>query len=184
MRFLIAAILYTALVLPANADMSAVEAMREGDMRKLRFHETAQSVTTETFDHQDGGPGSLADYNGKITLVNFWATWCAPCRKEMPHLRDLQAEFGGDDFEVVTIATGRNDLMGMKAFFDDIGVDNLPLHKDPRSAVARDMAVLGLPVTVVLDRDGREIARLQGDADWYSDNARDIIRALIDMSDR
>ncbi|MEO0357975.1 MAG: TlpA disulfide reductase family protein [Pseudomonadota bacterium] len=98
----------------------------------------------------------------------------------MPHLRDLQAAFQGSDFEVLTIATGRNDPMGMRQFLESIDVDNLPLHRDPRSALARDMAVLGLPVTVVLDRDGTEIARMQGDANWAGESAFAIVQALID----
>ena len=71
-------------------------------------------------------------------------------------LSEIQAEFGGDDFEVVTIATGRNPVPGVKRFFDEIGVDNLPLYLDPSSALARDMAVLGLPITVILDPDGND----------------------------
>jgi len=97
----------------------------------------------------------------------------------MPTLSALQAALGGDDFAVVTIATGRNPPPAMKKFFDDIGVDNLPLHRDPKSALARSMGVFGLPITVLLDPQGREIARLQGDADWNSDSARAIIAAWI-----
>jgi len=85
---------------------------------------------------------------------------------------------GGEAFEVVTIATGRNAAPAMKKFFDDIGVENLPLHRDTNSALARQMGVFGLPVTVILDREGREIARLTGDADWNSESARAIIAAL------
>ena len=95
-------------------------------------------------------------------------------------LSALQDELGGDTFEVVTIATGRNAPPAMKKFFDEIGVTNLPLHRDPNSALARDMAVLGLPITVILDPSGNEIARLQGDADWNSDSARAILRTLLD----
>lgn len=94
-------------------------------------------------------------------------------------LSELQTLLGGDDFEVVTLATGRNTPPAMKKFFDDTGVDNLPLHRDPKQQIARDMGVLGLPITVILDREGQEIARLRGDADWSSDNAQDILRALI-----
>jgi thiol-disulfide isomerase/thioredoxin len=113
--------------------------------------------------------------------VNFWATWCAPCRAEMPHLSNLQTQLGSDDLSVVTIATGRNPRPAMERFFEEISVDNLPLHADPRSTLARNMGVLGLPITVILDRDGQEIARLQGDADWSSESAIAILTALRDV---
>ena len=184
MRKLFAALLYTALALGANiaaADMAAVAALRDGDMKKLNFHDEPRAASEAAFQLEDGGgEATLADYRGKYVLLNFWATWCAPCRKEMPMLAALQDEFGGDDFEVLTLATGRNSPQGITRFFDETGIDNLPRHQDPRQAVARDMAVLGLPITVILDPEGREIARLQGDADWNSDSARAIIAALLD----
>ena len=94
-------------------------------------------------------------------------------------LSELQSEFGGDTFEIVTIATGRNELAGIKRFFDEIEVDNLPIYLDPRQKLAREMGVLGLPVTLVIDPDGNEIARMIGDAEWNSDSAKSIIRTLI-----
>ena len=102
----------------------------------------------------------------------------------MPALDALQGAFGGDDFEVVTIATGRNTRAGIERFFAEPqeGADpitNLPILLDPRSDLAREMAVLGLPISVILDPEGREIARMRGDAEWYSDSARAIIAALI-----
>ncbi|MEO0381693.1 MAG: TlpA disulfide reductase family protein, partial [Pseudomonadota bacterium] len=109
----------------------------------------------------------------------FWATWCAPCRHEMPMLSELQTAFGGDDFEVVTIATGRNSPAGIVKFFKDTGIDNLPRYQDPKQKLAAQMGVFGLPITVLIDRDGREIARLRGDADWSSDSAKAIIAELI-----
>jgi len=178
------AVLYTALGLTANAalaDTTEIAALREGSMKKLLFSEPAD-VSTAAFTHADGGAFTLADFEGKHVLVNFWATWCAPCRKEMPMLSELQAEFGGDAFEVVTIATGRNDVAGIRRFFDEVGVDNLPLYLDPKQELAREMAVLGLPITVILDPKGREIARMRGDAEWNSDSAKAIIRSLIGAS--
>ena len=94
-------------------------------------------------------------------------------------LSELQDELGGDAFEVVTIATSRNPPPAMQAFFDEIGVTNLPLHRDPRSVLAREMGILGLPVTVILNPEGQEVARLTGDADWASDSAKAALRALI-----
>ncbi|QGX97247.1 TlpA family protein disulfide reductase [Roseovarius faecimaris] len=175
-------VLYMALGLCANAalaDMSDVAALREGDMKKLVLHDAPKASGTAAFTGADGSEMTLADYQGKHILLNFWATWCAPCRKEMPMLSELQAELGGDAFEVVTLATGRNAPQAMKKFFDEIGVDNLPLHRDPKQQVARQMGVFGLPVTVILDPDGQEIARLTGDADWSSDSAKAILAALI-----
>ena len=177
-------VLYTALAFGANpalADFSELEALRTGTMKKLVFSDAAE-VSDQAFTHAEGGEFTLADFKGKYVLVNFWATWCAPCRKEMPMLAELQTEFGGDAFEVVTIATGRNELAGIKRFFTEIEVNNLPLYLDPKQKLARDMAVLGLPITLILDPEGREIARMRGDAEWNSDSAKAIIAALTDGS--
>ena len=182
MRMMKFASLYTGLALLANAavaDTSAIEALRDGDMRKLMFHAEPQATPEVTFTAEDGSEMALSDLSGQISVVNFWATWCAPCRAEMPGLSNLQAELGGDDFQVVTFATGRNPRPAMERFFAEIGVDNLPLHADPKQKLARSMGVLGLPITVILDRDGNEIARLQGDAHWDSDSAKAIVTALL-----
>ncbi|MFA3917175.1 TlpA disulfide reductase family protein [Ruegeria hyattellae] len=183
MKKLLLALVYTALASGANAageDIAALEALREGSMKKLVFHLEPKATSANRFELADGaGTGSLADYQGKYVLLNFWATWCAPCRKEMPMLSELQAEFGGDRFEVLTLATGRNAPAGIRKFFDEAGIDNLPRHQDPKQAVARDMAVLGLPITVILDPDGNEIARMRGDADWNSNSAKAIITELV-----
>jgi thiol-disulfide isomerase/thioredoxin len=179
MRTIGVAVLYTAVMAVANMGAAEVADLREGDMRKLNFHSDPVPAGTTAFDAASGGEMTLADYAGKHVVLNFWATWCAPCREEMPTLSALQAAMGGDDFEVVTIATGRNDPVGMQQFFAEIGVDNLPLHRDPQQRLAREMGVLGLPITVILDPEGMEIARLQGDADWASDSAMAIVAALI-----
>jgi thiol-disulfide isomerase/thioredoxin len=184
MRKLVFAVMYTALVAGANAALAGgagIADLREGDMRKLVIHETPQPTSDSAFDLEDqGGQATLADYQGKYVLVNFWATWCAPCRKEMPQLNTLQKEFGGDDFEVLTIATGRNSPAGIIKFFDEAQIDSLPRHQDPKQALGREMGVFGLPITVILDPEGNEIARLRGDAVWDSDSAKAIIRALIE----
>jgi len=177
------AFLYMGFGLLANGaaalDLAGLQALREGDMRKLTLHAEPQRGSGTIFFSEDGAEMTLADLEGQIVVLNFWATWCAPCRVEMPHLSALQADLGGDDFRVVTVATGRNPLPAIQMFFDEIGVDNLPLYTDPRQALARDMGVLGLPVTIILDREGQEIGRLVGDADWASDSARAILTALI-----
>ncbi|MEL7114826.1 MAG: TlpA disulfide reductase family protein [Pseudomonadota bacterium] len=181
MRVLRFAVLYTALLLGANTAAAdpALEALREDSMKKLIFHSEAQPVSDAVFQHADGSDMTLADLKGKYSVVNFWATWCAPCRHEMPSLNALETEFGGDAFQVVTIATGRNKPAAIDRFFEEESIDALPKHTDPKQLLARQMGILGLPITVVLDPDGNEIARLRGDADWYSDSARAIVAAMI-----
>ncbi len=160
-------------------DYSAVEALREDQMRKLMFHSAPQSVSEAVFQAEDGADMTLADLKGKHVALNFWATWCAPCRKEMPSLANLQAELGGDDFEVVTVAVGRNPSEAIDRFFAEEGITGLPKHVDPSNRLSRDMAVAGLPITVILNPEGMEIARLIGDAEWDTNSAKAIVTALI-----
>ena len=184
MKRIIAAVLYLALSLTAiplaASDLSETIALREGDMKKLIFHDSPAAVSKAPYQlADDAGQGRLSDYEGQWILLNFWATWCAPCRHEMPMLSELQAEFGGDNFQVVTIATGRNSPTGIKKFFGEINVDNLPRHQDPKQALAAQMAIFGLPITVLINPEGKEVARLRGDADWSSENAKAIIKSLL-----
>ncbi len=179
------AVLYTALALGANtalADMSAIEALRDGDMKKLNFHAEAKPVAEIELIDVENVPHSLSEHADKIVLLNFWATWCAPCRAEMPSLNALQIELGGDDFAVVTVATGHNPIPAINRFFDETEITDLPKWRDPKQKLAREMGVLGLPVSVLLDPEGQEIGRLIGDAHWDSDSAKAIIKALIALA--
>ncbi len=153
--------------------------LRAGDMRKLVVHDAPRPVPAIRFTTADGAARTLADSDGKVRVINFWATWCAPCREEKPALDALNAELGGEDFAVIAIATGRNSLDGIARFNAEHGIETLTTYLDDGMAAARAMGVLGLPVSVILDREGREIARLQGGADWTSASARAIIGALI-----
>ena len=175
------ALLYTALLIGANTGFAAQvdwQAAHDAGLVKLVPSRDAPPIPETEFTDPDGGTHRLSDWQGKVALVNFWATWCAPCREEMPALDALQAELGGEVFQVVTIATGRNAPAKIDQFFEETGVQNLPVLLDPRQQLARQMGVVGLPVTVLIDRDGNEVARLLGDADWSSDAAKDVIRQL------
>ena len=190
MRWIAFAVLYLATAVGANADsantpardIAALEALREGQMIKLQFHAEPRAGSALPFALPDDTQSSLAAYEGKIVVLNFWATWCAPCRKEMPGLDRLNAEFGGPDFAVVTLATGRNSVAGIARFFGDTGLESLPQYRDIQQGIAREMEVPGLPTTVVLDRRGREIARLTGDAEWDTPSAKAILTTLMDDS--
>lgn len=161
---------------PADGPAGLAELL-DGDMARLQVQ--TRPVPEATFTAADGASMTLDAYRGKHVLVNFWAPWCAPCREEMPQLSELQAEFASTDFEVVTIAVGRNRRGAMKRFLNDVGAENLPLHADPGSRLSGAMGVLGLPVTVLLDPAGREVARLQGAADWASADALALVEHLI-----
>lgn len=179
MRNWLTALLYTGLILTANvAAAEGIADLREGDMKKLVVHAAPKDFTDAPFDGPEGQT-SLSDYHGQVVALNFWAIWCAPCREEMPTLSALQDDYGDDGFAVVTLATGPNALPAIDDFFDDIGVSNLPKYLDKRASVGRANGVLGLPVTVLLNREGQEVARLTGTADWHSDSARAIIEALL-----
>ena len=182
MRLFRSVVLYAGLALGANAamaDTAALEALREGSMKKLLFIGEPKAAPQTPFFDADGNPHTLAEYKGKYILLNFWATWCPPCLAEMPSLDRLQTEIGGKNFQVVTIATGRNSVRGIKQFFDRVGVKNMPILLDTKQALARKMGVFGLPISIILDPQGREIARLRGDAEWDSDSAKSIFKALL-----
>jgi thiol-disulfide isomerase/thioredoxin len=121
------------------------------------------------------GEVSLADFHGKIVLVNVWATWCAPCVVEMPSLDELQRLRGGEDFAVVPISMDRQ-MVDAQEFYDRTGLTDLPLIHDGTFAISARLALPGLPTSIFYDRNGRELARLPGEADWASEEAL----ALVD----
>jgi len=177
-------VLYAALSMGANAaDPAALEALKAGDMRKLAVHTQPEDSSDKVFTTPEGESLTIADFQGRTVLLNFWATWCAPCRKEMPSLDAVQVALGGDTFEVVAVATGRNEIRAIKTFFAKYGVNNLKIYLDPKSDLARDMGILGLPTTAILNADGKEVGRLSGDADWASEDALAVLRAVIGGAD-
>jgi thiol-disulfide isomerase/thioredoxin len=178
MKWLRFAMVYTVVTLCANV-ATATDLTLQGEMRKLTVHSSPRAISHATFTDLNGNSHSLADYHGKLVLLNLWATWCAPCRKEMPGLASLQTEFGGEDFAVVTVATGRNLPDQILKFFKQEEINNLPDFIDPKQSLAQDMAVLGLPTTIIIDKNGYEIARFRGDADWNGPYARNLIQKLL-----
>ncbi len=178
---------YTGLWLTANpvaaqvldaAALAELEALRSGDMRKLALHAEPSAVPQEPYTGPDGAQTTLGASDGVLRVVNFWATWCAPCREEMPALEALQRQFGPAGLEVVLIATGRNSPGAIEEFFEETGL-GLETALDPRSKLAQAMGVPGLPVTVIVNREGAEIARLLGGADWAGPSAQAIVGALL-----
>ena len=139
----IIALPYIALGFCANTafaqDLSQLP--RDGDMRGLVIVSEPVPVSDLPFVDEDEVEGRLSDYRGKYVVLNFWATWCAPCREEMPSLEALQRQFGSDQFEVVTLATGRNSPQAIRRFFEEIGVEHLPIKPKMYLRVTLDLPI-------------------------------------------
>jgi thiol-disulfide isomerase/thioredoxin len=127
----------------------------------------------------DGKPVSLSDWNGKIVLLNLWATWCAPCLKEMPSLDRLKSALGGDNFDVVAVSIDRGPQDKPKGFFAKAGIKSLRFLQDPSGRAFADLKTPGMPTTVLIDRKGRELGRLVGPAEWDEPDAQALIKAAI-----
>jgi len=131
------------------------------------------------FQNEAGAEVSLADFRGKLVLLNIWATWCPPCRKEMPTLDRLQAKLGGPDFEVVALSIDAKGAPAVRSFFAQIGVHALKLYVDPSMQATDALHAPGIPTTLLIDRAGREIGRHVGPAEWDSAPSVTFLRALI-----
>ncbi|SDU40711.1 TlpA disulfide reductase family protein [Stappia sp. ES.058] len=144
------------------------------------------SLADLAFKDDSGADRTVADFAGRTILLNLWATWCAPCRKEMPALDALQTDLGSPDFEVVTVSVDRGSDEKPKAFLKDIGVSRLAFYADPtmeifQTARSRGRAP-GLPSTMLIDETGCEIGTLMGPAEWASEDAKALIRAALGES--
>ncbi len=131
-------------------------------------HPTAKQVADISFTDQRGRSLSLTEFRGKTVLLNIWATWCAPCRKEMPTLDRLQAHLGSERFEVVALSIDRGGASAVERFYAEIGVRHLAFFIDATGRAGSNLALLGLPGTLLIDPEGREVGRLIGPAEWDS----------------
>ena len=131
------------------------------------------------FQDAEGRERSLAEWRGKVVLLNLWATWCLPCRKEMPALDRLQSTLGSDQFQVVAISVDRTGLPGAKKFLEETKTPNLSVFADPTARLASTLRAAGLPATLLIDKEGREIGRLLGPAEWDGEAAKRLIQAAI-----
>ncbi len=140
---------------------------------------TPQPLPDIRFEDQAGRELSLADFRGKVVLLNIWATWCPPCRKEMPTLDRLQAKLGGPDFEVVALSIDEKGAPAVRDFFREIGAHALKLYVDPSMHAADALHAPGIPTTLLIDRAGRQIGQHVGPAEWDSAPSLNFLRALI-----
>ncbi len=178
------ALFYAALLVGANAalavDPATLKGLKTGEMKQLAVHATPKPAGTADFTDPEGGSHTLADWQGKVVLLSFWQVSCVPCREEMPSLNTLEKDMGGADFTVVPVAFGYNHPGGLARFLKKYEIDTLPVLLDPDRRLSAEMGVIAPPVTVILDRDGQEVARFIGGADWASAEAKALLQAVID----
>jgi thiol-disulfide isomerase/thioredoxin len=166
----------------AKADKAkALGASATGEVAAMLAADPPQSLKALAFNAPGGKPMTLADRAGKTVLLNLWATWCFPCREEMPALNALQKELGGEKFEVIAVNVDTGDDTKPKKFLAETGIDTLGYYRDNTLALFNDLKkrglALGLPVTLLIDAEGCLLAHMNGPANWASEDAKRLIAA-------
>ncbi|MCZ6859478.1 MAG: TlpA disulfide reductase family protein [Alphaproteobacteria bacterium] len=141
--------------------------------------ETPRPLPTIRFVNRAGRAVAMADFRGRLVVLNIWATWCGPCRKEMPTLDVLQSMFGSRDFEVVALSIDRKGVPAIKAFYRELNLKALHIYVDKSGRVLRDLGVDGIPTTLLVDSKTREIGRVVGPAKWDSPEAVALVRRYL-----
>ena len=153
----------------------------KGELRKFIFSDGTKTLPNALVLDVDENVVEIGS-NDDILVINFWATWCAPCKKEMPSLNNLAENMKYDGVRIVTVASGRNSKEAIESFFSDNNLTNLNKFRDPKGKIAMSYGVTALPTTVVIDPSGKEIGRIIGDIDWNTENIRVFFRNLLKTS--
>lgn len=152
----------------------------DADNSNFAINEIPKPMPKLAFNDGDGKSITVVDFKGKVVLLNIWATWCAPCRKEMPTLDRLQATLGGPDFIVLPVSIDRKGMDAVSVFYADTGIKNLGRYVAPAANHVLDaIGVWGLPATLLLDKQGRELGRLEGPAEWDSPDMIANLKSII-----
>ena len=161
----------------------ALQPFATGDVAAMASASEPKSLAALAFNSPQGEPMTVGDMSGKTLLINLWATWCAPCREEMPALDELQSVMGSDAFEVVAINIDQGDDSKPTAFLQEIGVGSLGFYRDNTMGVFNDLKkeglAFGLPVTLLVDESGCLVANMNGPAHWSSDDAKAYVGAAL-----
>jgi len=169
------ACLTSAMLVTAMPQFAAAEEFT----KTFVMHAAAKPVPEIKFEDGQGKMHNLADFADKAVVLNIWATWCVPCRKEMPALDQLQASLGGPHFAVVPISIDRGGIETVAKFYADIGIRNLPMYIDTSGKAIKELGAIGLPTTLVLDRNGEEVARVVGPAEWDTPEIAELLKPVI-----
>ncbi len=155
------------------------KAFATGSLAGFIIHPQRKDIAAFSFANDKGQTLDLSKWKGRVVLLNLWATWCAPCRKEMPDLSKLQTALGGPDFEVVALSLDRKGLAASQAFLKETGVSNLAAYVQPDGKPLAALEALGLPATILIDRNGKEAGRILGSVDWASPESQAMVKALL-----
>jgi thiol-disulfide isomerase/thioredoxin len=168
---------------PAVELASKLAPLAQGEVAALTMATAPQRLPDLAFEDAEGRPKKLSDWRGRTVLVNLWATWCVPCRKEMPALEGLQTRLGGPNFEVVAVNFDTRDPEKPKNFLKAANLTRLGYFSDQKAKVFQDLKAigraLGMPTSVLVDGQGCEIATIAGPAEWDSDDAIKLITAAV-----
>jgi thiol-disulfide isomerase/thioredoxin len=167
---------------PATSAAGPLAGLNKGAMAAFVVKQAPEALPALVFAGPGGEEKRLGDWKGKVVLLNLWATWCIPCREEMPMLDGLEAELGGKDFEVVAINIERGGAEKAMRFLGETGVKQLRLYTDPTGKLFSTVKAVGMPTTLLIDREGREVGRLVGPAEWHSPEAIALIKAAVAAS--
>lgn len=169
------------------AAAQVIDAAAVGELAALNGTGEGRGYADLAFKDATGADRTVADFAGKSLLVNFWASWCVPCREEMPALDAIATQYNSDRFMVlpINLDIGANGLEKAQAFLDEGQFQNLPLYADNSFAaferLKREAVAIGLPATLLLDPEGCELAVLQGPAEWHTPDGEAVIKALIGL---
>ena len=147
-------------------------------------HASPRPLADVGFEDGNGQKRTLAGFRGKVVLLNIWATWCGPCRKEMPTLDRLQSKLGSKDFEVVALSIDRGGQAAVKSFYDEINIRSLAIYVDAAAEAGDKLGAVGIPTTLLLNREGLEIGRVTGAAEWDIPAVIDVIRRYLPAGGR
>ncbi|OGA22350.1 MAG: redoxin [Betaproteobacteria bacterium RIFCSPLOWO2_02_FULL_67_26] len=150
-----------------------------GPQARVGWADAPEPIPDIRFADGNGAPRALSNFRGKVVLLNVWATWCAPCRKEMPALDRLQQKLGGPDFQVVALSIDNGGAAAVRRYYDEIGIRALAVYVDSTAEAAGKLRTLGIPTTLLLDREGRERWRKTGPAEWDSPEIIESLRAKL-----
>jgi thiol-disulfide isomerase/thioredoxin len=158
--------------------------LARGEVAAVAVADQPRRIPELAFKDPGGGEKTLADWRGRVVLLNLWATWCVPCRKEMPALDALQQDLGGERFEVVAVNIDTRNPDKPRSWLQEVGIKSLGYYSDPSAKVFQDLKLIGkafgMPTTLLVDGQGCEIASLAGPAEWASADALALVRAALE----